>query len=124
MDPILQNVLIYVPGTSSPIVQSIILTIAIIAVVCYIDRNVLHFLYLVFISLPALGFMRVVMWVRLYPRLQWDRLQLFLRLRRKHPVTGGAQVSKRHLKMAKQLLDELQNGNQSRPEPGADDYLQ
>lgn len=64
------------------------------------------------------------MWVRLYPRLQWDRLQLFLRLRRKHSVTGGVQVSERHLKMAKQLLDELQNDNQSRPAAGADDSLQ
>lgn len=124
MDPLLQNVLIYVPGTSNPIVQSLVLTITIIALICYLDRNVLHFLYLVFISLPVLGFMRVVMWVRLYPRLQWDRLQLFLRFRRKDSVTGGVQVSERHLKMARQLIEELQSESGQRATGGADDSVQ
>ena len=124
MDPILQNVLIYVPGTFNPVLQSILLTFAIIGIICYLDRNVQDFLYLVFVSLPFLGLMRAAMWIRLYPRLQWDRLQLFLRFRRKDSVTGGVQVSERHLKMARQLIEELQSESGQGATGGADDSVQ
>lgn len=124
MDIILQSVLLFTPGSASPVVQSIVLTLAIIGLVCYLDRNVLDFLYLVFISLPMIGLMRVVWWFRLYPRLQLDRLQLFLRFQSKKSVTSGVQVSERHLKMARQLMEELQDGGGQGAARGADDSVQ
>lgn len=123
MDPF-YNILVYVPGVGNPVSQSIVLTLAIIGFICYIDRNVLDFLQLVFVTLPVLGFMRIVMWVRLYPRLQWDRFQLLLRFKRKNHVTGGAKVSERHLKMAKQLMKELEHGSGQGAAGGADDSVQ
>ncbi len=124
MDIILQSLVFLTPGATDPVLQSIILVLFITGFICYLDRNVLDFLYLVFVSLPMLGLMRLVWWIRLYPRLQWDRLQLFLRFRRKNTVTGGVQVSERHLKMARQLMEELQNDGGQGAARGANDSVQ
>jgi hypothetical protein len=96
-----------------PLRQSALLFVGIFTYICIIDKNVPQWLYLKFIAIPGIALMRLVWWVRLYPRLQWDRFQLFLRMRRKPSVTGGVGVSERHLKMAKQLMEELQNGQTS-----------
>lgn len=96
-----------------PVAQSLLITFGIVAYICYLDRNVLDFLYLAIILVPLVALGRVVLWLRLYPRLQIDRFQLSLRLKRKDSVTKSSQISDRHLRMARELMEQL-NADQTK----------
>ena len=90
-----------------PLAQSLLITFGIVADVCYVDRNVLDFLYLVLIMVPLVALGKAFWWIRLYPRLQLDRFQLSLRLKRNGSVTRSPQISDLHLRMAKELMEQL-----------------
>lgn len=87
--------------------------LGVLAYICLLDRNVVDWLYLCIIVIPLLSIRRWFWWLRLYPRLQMDRLHLFLRFKRKDSVTESTQISDRHLRMAKEIMEQL-NDNRSK----------
>ncbi len=93
----------------NPLYQGILTTTAIFIYICYVDKNVPEWLFLVFVRVPALYLARLYWWVRLYPRLQADRFQLLMRMRRKpkDSLSGGSHISDRHLRMAKELMEQI-----------------